>query len=387
MQTKAYFCYPLAVAAILVLCCPESWASSSESSQRPPVGASPGGRASQSGASSIRRSQAVPAAGTQMPREGRGSQSGGVAGARTANVPAKAKEMKGNLSVPGQIKNEKKAYEGGAKSSAFGLHGGKVDNKGLRDMKDMPGGKALGNEAIGGDKGGKFNPPGRSGGGSSQGLGNNGEKKFGDPLGKKNDKTTGYGKGGGGKKGATGGFGTGDQGKKGSSGKKDTSSDKKGSSGEKDTSSDKKGSSGKKDTSGSKKDDSGKDSGTTNDNKEKDKKKSGSGGGVGPDPGVDGESGGNNDPLGVHPRRNGKRGNAPDPGAVGVDPGEGDRAGAGRSDGNPSERTNARINPGKTDNQHQTRQEGMNLIEKLGTYGVDPMNAGRQDGRQNAPPR
>jgi hypothetical protein len=40
-----------------------------------------------------------------------------------------------------------------------------------------------------------------------------------------------------------------------------------------------------------------------------------------------------------------------------------------------------------TDDQHQVRQEGMNRLEQLGTYGVDPADTGMRDGMRNAPPR
>ncbi|RQW89834.1 MAG: hypothetical protein EHM79_02385 [Geobacter sp.] len=415
MKTKVYFYLLLTAAAILVLIWPEgSRASSLDGFERPGVEAPPRGGALEGSAGSSRRGEAAPAAGREMPREGRSGESGGVAGVRTTAgsvVPQKTgkisagatadakkklsgagggsvKDMKGTLSTPGKIKDEKKTFDAGPKSDGFGYAGGKLGDKrlsGMEGMKDMkgipggpgdPGGKALGKEAFGDDKGGKFDPLGQSGGGYDQGLGNKGDKKLGQDglFGKKDDKGSGYGGGRGGKKDTTGGFGKGNQDKKDSSGKKETSSDKKDDSG-------------KKDTSESKNDDSGKSSDKGDDGKEKEKEQA-SGGGIGPDPGVDNQGGQNNDPLGFNPQnRNRERGNAPDTGAVGVNSGEGDRAGAGSSNVDTGASIGARSNPGMNDDQYQMRQEGMSQIEQLGTYGVDPADTGMQSGMRNAPPR
>lgn len=426
MKAKARIYLPLIALAILPLFCPTgSAASSVGSSQRSFVEVSPRGNtpatlprsgALEGGAGLSRRGEAAPAAGRQMPREGGSGESGRTAGARpsaSSVVPKKAgklsagdmtnakkklsgagrgavKDVKTNMAKPGQIQDVKKAFEAGPKSDAFGFGGSKMDDKGLlgmegmKDMKGMPGGpgdmggKALGKEAFGGDKDGKFDPLGQSGsGGYGKGLGNKEGKKSGrDGLfGKKDDKGMGNGSGQGGKKDTTGSFGKGSGGKKDSAGKKDTSTGKQNDSG-------------KKDTSESKKDDSGKGSDTGDDSKDKEEKEKSSGGGIGPDPGVDSQEGGNNDPLGFNPQnRNRERGNAPDTGAVGVNSGEGDRSGAGNSNVDTGASIDARVHPGMTDDQHQVHQEGMSQLEQLGTYGVDPADTGMHEGMRSAPPR
>jgi hypothetical protein len=293
---------------------------------------------------------------------------------------------------PGKVMDMKDAGVKAKVQGAFGADpklgpGGFEGDKGLlgkEDLKGMGGpggmsGKDMVDDMLGGkDKGeGKFGsgPSGTSAGASGAGLGKK-DQKAGDAAfggGKKDGKSDGKSDGG------YGGFGgkkdTADSGKKDSgkdTGKKDSGKD----SGKKDSGG-KKDSAGKKDSSTESKDTAEKDKG--------DKDKSG-GDPIGPDPGPDGWDSAGSDPLGLNPQnRNREQSNMPDMGAVGVNQGEGDRAGSSTSSVDPQVSIDARINPDNPDQTYETRQEGPGMLEQLQTYGVDPPAEGA--GAMEEPPR
>jgi len=246
------------------------------------------------------------------------------------------------------------------------------------------GGKALGEEVFGAGKDGQYNPKGALGGDKDYGtgFGDKGGKKAGQGLfGEKDDK--GSGAGAGKKPGGSARFyGDKDKDDKGKTGSYAGKCDKKDQDGKKDQGGDKD----DKSDSGGKKDDTDTAKDKTDD-KEKDKKEDRGGGGIGPDPGPEGYESAGADPLGLNPQtRLRERSGAPDMSAVGVDRGEGDRAGSSGSNVSTVDGRNARINPGAPEETHETHDSGPSLIWKMQTYGVDPADTGMQEGMQDAPP-